>query len=46
VASDRDATRERGLAAAQRVRALVGPWAPWDAMEPIYLDYLAKRRRT
>jgi D-inositol-3-phosphate glycosyltransferase len=45
IATDRDATQRRGLAAADRVRDLVGPWTPWDAMEPIYLDYVARTRR-
>jgi glycosyltransferase involved in cell wall biosynthesis len=43
IAADRDHTAESGLAAAQRVRALVGPWTPWDTTEPHYLRYLAGR---
>jgi glycosyltransferase involved in cell wall biosynthesis len=43
IAADPAATARLGEAAAQRVRALVGPWTPWDALEPIYLDYLASR---
>jgi glycosyltransferase involved in cell wall biosynthesis len=42
IATDRDATLRRGLAAAERVRDLVGPWTPWDVMEPIYRGYLAR----
>ncbi|HVV37379.1 MAG TPA: glycosyltransferase family 4 protein [Acidimicrobiales bacterium] len=45
IATDRDATTRLGLAAAQRVRELVGPWTPWDTMEPIYRAYLATRAR-
>jgi hypothetical protein len=40
IASDRDWTTRQGLAAAERVRALVGPWTPWDTTEPHYLRYL------
>lgn len=42
--SDRQLATERGLAAAERIRDLLGPWTPWDTTEPHYLDYL--RRRT
>ncbi|HUR76475.1 MAG TPA: glycosyltransferase family 4 protein [Acidimicrobiales bacterium] len=41
IAQDLDGTTTRGLAAAQRVRGLVGPWTPWDTTEPHYLRYLA-----
>jgi glycosyltransferase involved in cell wall biosynthesis len=44
IANRADAAR-LGTAAAARIRTLVGPWTPWDALEPIYLDYLAGRRR-
>ncbi len=43
IASDRDWTTRQGLAAAERVRALVGAWTPWDTTEPHYLRYLASR---
>jgi glycosyltransferase involved in cell wall biosynthesis len=45
VARDRDWATRQGLAAAERVRTLVGPWTPWDTTEPRYLRYLAERRR-
>jgi glycosyltransferase involved in cell wall biosynthesis len=41
IASDRDRTTALGLAAAERVRDLVGPWTPWDTTEPHYARYLA-----
>jgi glycosyltransferase involved in cell wall biosynthesis len=44
IAADRAATAERGERAAQRVRELVGPWSPWDTVEPLYVDYLKGRR--
>lgn len=44
VASDREATAARGLAAAERIRSLVGPATPWDTTEAHYLDYLGRRR--
>jgi glycosyltransferase involved in cell wall biosynthesis len=43
IAGDRDATARLGAAAAARVRTLVGPWTPWDTLEPLYVDYLAGR---
>lgn len=43
IARDRDATVALGLRAAERVRQLIGPWTPWDTVEPLYLDYLARR---
>jgi hypothetical protein len=45
IARDRDATERLGLAAAQRVRELLGPWTPWDHIEPLYVQYLASRQR-
>jgi hypothetical protein len=43
IARDRDHTTDLGLAAAERIRSLVGPWTPWDTTEPHYLRYLAQR---
>lgn len=43
IAADRTRAVERGLAAAARIRDLVGPWTPWDTTEPHYVRYLAPR---
>jgi glycosyl transferase family 1 len=43
IARDREATLQLGLRAAERVRGLLGPWTPWDHIEPLYVDYLARR---
>ncbi|MEY2417500.1 MAG: hypothetical protein QOG90_180 [Actinomycetota bacterium] len=45
IAADRDATTRLGLAAAERVRTLLGPWSPWDALEPVYDAYVARQQR-